>query len=154
MNLLWPMDPPWIKNRCLEYHYTKLGRWTYFGQWTWQISWQMYTPPIMYQLIWMAKFQMFTIRAHLGRSPGWWTPQMHHGIYIMGCIWQPYCILQEKVGISYVFLNNYGSKQSVSIVQSCQIYSPLTSQTPMKHPQNTPTWQLQISTMRPHICQV
>ena len=23
-------------------------------------------------------------------------PQMHHGIYIMGCIWQPFCILQEK----------------------------------------------------------
>ena len=24
--------PPWvIKNRCLEYHYTKLGRQTYFG---------------------------------------------------------------------------------------------------------------------------
>ena len=62
MNLLWLMDPhppsesridalntatpnladkpmlangpQWIKNRCLEYHYTKLGRWTYFGQWT------------------------------------------------------------------------------------------------------------------------
>ena len=28
------MDPPWIENRCLEYHYTKLGRWTYFGWWT------------------------------------------------------------------------------------------------------------------------
>ena len=59
MNLLWPVDPPgiehrcleycytklcrqtyfcWgtpqeIKNRCLEYCYTKLGRWTFFGQW-------------------------------------------------------------------------------------------------------------------------
>ena len=28
------MDPQWIKNRCLEYCYTKLGRWTYFGWWT------------------------------------------------------------------------------------------------------------------------
>ena len=27
------------------------------------------------------------------------NPQMHHGIYIMGCIWQPYWIPQEKVGI-------------------------------------------------------
>ena len=32
-NLLWLMDPQWIKNRCLEYCYTKLGTWTYFGQW-------------------------------------------------------------------------------------------------------------------------
>ena len=30
-------------------------------------------------------------------------PQMHHGIYIMGCIWQPFWILQEKVGISFYF---------------------------------------------------
>ena len=30
------------------------------------------------------------------------TPQMHHGIYIMGCIWQPFWI-QEKVGISFYF---------------------------------------------------
>ena len=34
MNPLWPMNPQWIENRCLEYHYTKLGRQTYFGQWT------------------------------------------------------------------------------------------------------------------------
>ena len=33
MNLLWPMDPQGIENRCLEYCYTKLGRWTYFGKW-------------------------------------------------------------------------------------------------------------------------
>ena len=31
------------------------------------------------------------------------SPQMHHGIYIMGCIWQPFCILQEKAGISCCF---------------------------------------------------
>ena len=31
------------------------------------------------------------------------TPHMHHGLYIMGCIWQPCCILQEKVGISCYF---------------------------------------------------
>ena len=28
------MDPPLIEQRWLEYQYTKLGRWTYFGQWT------------------------------------------------------------------------------------------------------------------------
>ena len=34
MNLLWPMAPPLPEQRCLEYQYTILGRWTYFGQWT------------------------------------------------------------------------------------------------------------------------
>ena len=34
MNLLWPMDPPLPQQRCLEYQYTILGRWTYFGWWT------------------------------------------------------------------------------------------------------------------------
>ena len=34
MNLFWPMDPPVPEHRWLAYHYTKLGRWTYFGQWT------------------------------------------------------------------------------------------------------------------------
>ena len=44
------------------------------------------------------------VKADLGRSPGRYTPpQMHHGIYIMGCIWQPFWILQEKVGISSYF---------------------------------------------------
>ena len=28
----------------------------------------------------------------------------HHGMYIMGCIWQPLWILQEKVGICFYFL--------------------------------------------------
>ena len=41
------------------------------------------------------------------RSASRYTPQktiaMHHGIYIMGCIWQPFWILQEKVGISFYF---------------------------------------------------
>ena len=37
------------------------------------------------------------------RSAGRSTPQIHHGIYIMGCIWQPFWIPQEKVGISFYF---------------------------------------------------
>ena len=37
------------------------------------------------------------------RSAGRSTLQMHHGIYIMGCIWQSFWILQEKLGISFVF---------------------------------------------------
>ena len=34
MSLLWPMNTPVKEQRWLGYHYTKLGRWTYFGQWT------------------------------------------------------------------------------------------------------------------------
>ena len=33
-DLLWLMDTPVPQQRWLAYHYTKLGRWTYFGQWT------------------------------------------------------------------------------------------------------------------------
>ena len=36
-------------------------------------------------------------------SAGRSTLQMHHGIYIMGCIWQSFWILQEKLGISFFF---------------------------------------------------
>ena len=62
-----------------------------------------------------------------GRSAGRSTPQktttiaMHNGIYIMGCIWQPFWILQEKVRISFCFWIIRGSKQSVSIVEWCQM---------------------------------
>ena len=40
MNLLWPMGPTpqATKQRCLEYQYTKLGRWTYFGRCTPQVT--------------------------------------------------------------------------------------------------------------------
>ena len=31
------------------------------------------------------------------------SPQIHHGIYIMGYIWQPFLILQEKARISFYF---------------------------------------------------
>ena len=34
IKLLWLMNPPVPEQRCLKYHYTKLGRWTYFGQWS------------------------------------------------------------------------------------------------------------------------
>ena len=84
-------------------------------------------------------------------------PPMHHGIYIMGCIWQPCCILQEKVGISCYF-------EIISVVNNqLAWYSHVKCNPPWhpQHPQNTtknsktpPTWQLQISTMMAHICQV
>ena len=46
------------------------------------------------------------VKVDLGKSPNRCTPthpQMHHGINIMGCIWQPFWILQERVGISFLF---------------------------------------------------
>ena len=63
------------------------------------------------------------VKADLGRSasrstPWYWHllvktgnwqifqqiyPQMHYGIYIMGCIWQSFWNLWEKVGISFYF---------------------------------------------------
>ena len=44
------------------------------------------------------------VKADLGRSASRSTPcpQMHHGIYIMGCIWQPFWILQEKVEFPFI----------------------------------------------------
>ena len=181
MNLLWPwMEPPshlWIEYRCLEYCYTKLGRWTNFGWWTphprclecqytnladwthrWSLckqavsrmaihtTWQMNLlwPLNLHKLmqewlfhiatdIWVVKYGNFTLLWHLvfcklllltstwqfhiatasscqewqladvPRSASRSTPQMHHGMYMMGCIWQPFCILQEKAGISCCF---------------------------------------------------
>ena len=83
------------------------------------------------------------------RSASRSAPQMHHGIYIMGCIWQPFWILQEKVGISCYFwiIMVINSQLALYSHVSC---NPLN--TPLKHPQNTP--HLIISTMRSHICQV
>ena len=76
---------------------------------------------------WRIEIHISTVRVHIDRSTGRSTPQktttiaIHHGIYNMGCIWQPFWILEEKVGISFLFLNNEGSKQSVSIVEWCQM---------------------------------
>ena len=52
------------------------------------------------------QFYISTSRANIGRSTGRYTPHLsvrHHGMYIMGCIWQPLWILQEKVGICFCF---------------------------------------------------
>ena len=62
MNLLWLMDPPVPEQRWLVYHYTKLGRWTYFGWWT----------PSVLEQRWLAYHY-----TKLGRWTyfGWWIPQ-------------------------------------------------------------------------------
>ena len=86
------------------------------------------------------------VKADLGRYPGRSIPQMHHWIYIMGCIWQPFCILQEKVGISCFFW-------IIRIVNSQLTFYSHVICNPLETPENTPKWQLQISTMRAHIWQ-
>ena len=68
--------------------------------------------------------------------------QMHHGIYIMQCIWQPFWILQERVGISFNFwiirlVNN--QSEFYSQVRCNPFWPPLDIP---ETPQNTPTWQL------------
>ena len=61
--------------------------------------------------------------------------QMHHGIYIMGCIWQSFWILQEKVRISSDFW-------IIRVVNSqLELYSHVICnppQHPLTHPKNPP----------------
>ena len=45
------------------------------------------------------QFYISTIRAHTGGSIPPALHARHHGMYIVGYIWQPLWILQEKVGI-------------------------------------------------------
>ena len=79
--------------------------------------------------------------ADLPRSAGRRTPQMHYGIYIMGCISQPFWILQEKVGIFFYFW-------IIRVVNSqhCRVMSDVTSSWHPQHPPNEDKrfqlWQL------------
>ena len=62
------------------------------------------------------------VKSDLGRSASRSTPQMHHGIYIYyGMYLAAMLDSYRKGGNFLLFLNNYGSKQSVSIVQLCQM---------------------------------
>ena len=73
-------------------------------------------------------------RLAIGTSAGTSTPQMHHGIYIMGFIWLPFCILQEKVGISFHFwiIRAVNSQLALFSHVRCNLsWHPW-------HPQNTP----------------
>ena len=80
---------------CLEYQYTKLGRQTYFGRWIPQ------PPPIEYSRDALnTSTQNLAHKNILADGP---PMQCNHGIYFMGCNWQPFWILQEKVGISFYF---------------------------------------------------
>ena len=84
------------------------------------------------------------VKADLGRSHGRSTPQIHHGIYIMGCIWQPFWILQEKVGISSYFWIISIVNSQLALYSHVRCNPPQNSLTP-------PNDKLQISTMRAHI---
>ena len=64
-------------------------------------------------------------------------PQIHHGIYIMGYIWQPFCNLQEKVGISCYFwiIRVVNSQLAWDSHVRCNPHNTSnTPETPPKHP--------------------
>ena len=68
------------------------------------------------------------------------TPEMHHGIYIMWCISQPFWILQEKVGISSYFwiIRVVNSQLALYIDVRCSpLSTPKHAQNTLKHPQMT-----------------
>ena len=60
--------------------------------------------------------------------------QMHHGIYIMGCIWQSFWILQEKLGISFFFW----IIRFVNIQLELYSHVRCNPHWHSQHPQNTP----------------
>ena len=75
-------------------------------------------------------------RMAIGRLAGRSIPQMHHGIYIMGYIWQPFWILQDKVGISSYFsiIRVVNSQLALYSHVRCNLLNTRT--TPSKHPLN------------------
>ena len=60
-----------------------------------------------------------------------YPPQMHHGIYIMKCIWQPFCILWEKVGIYCYFWIIMVVNSQLALYSHVRCY-------PLNTPLNTP----------------
>ena len=85
-------------------------------------------------------------------------PQVHHGIYIMGCIWQPFWILQERMGISsYLWIISIVNRQLAlfSHVRCSPLDTPNTSKTPPKHPQMTITnFNYEVSYLTGLICNI
>ena len=81
-----------------------------------------------------------TIGRSTPRSASSSTPHIPHGIYIMGCIWQSFCILQEKVGISFYFWIIRVVNNQIAWYSHVRC-NPFNTPTPLKHPQNTLTPQ-------------
>ena len=109
--------------------------------------WHLVVKNCNFTLLLTILWSRMAIGSSTPRSASRSTLQMHHGIYIMGCIWQPFCILQEKVGISCYFW-------IIRIVNSQLAWYSHVRCSPLNTAQTPPTWQWQISTMRADICQV
>ena len=90
------------------------------------------------------QFQVSIVTAHINRSTGRSTPP-HTNV-----LWDKYyemylaAILDStrKGGNFLLFLNNLGSKHSVSIVESCQLYHPHNILNNPETPQNTPKMRI------------
>ena len=98
--------PPWsIEHRCHEYHYTKLGRSTPSQSGIDALN--TATPnlsdllPPHQSSIDPLNTPTINLADLLPDLPP--TSAMHHGTYIMGYIWQPFWILQQKVVICFYF---------------------------------------------------
>ena len=68
---------------------------------------QIYPPPNWHPVLKNGNFTFplldFILADQLADLPPTHFSAMHHGMYIMGCIWQPLWIPQEKVGIFFYF---------------------------------------------------
>ena len=118
--------PPPISNRSMIHHNTQevshIAECTYtHGRWT--------PPPIDHRSMIHHNTQEVSHMAECTYTHGRWTPQVQ---CIMGCIWQHFWILQEKVGICFYFWII-----RVVISQHCRLLADLTPFIP-QHPQNTP----------------
>ena len=118
----WQIYPP-IQYRFLEHHYTKcVDMYSHIGRSTlqlsidplntiipnmlictisyWQIYWQINSPSSIVPM------NTTTPNMFICTTSYWhiyWQIYPPTVQYIMGCIWQPYWILQEKVGIYFYF---------------------------------------------------
>ena len=91
------------------------------------------TPQYWHLVVKNGNFTFLLLRVHIGRS----TPHlsaMHHGMYIMGCIWQPFWILPEKVGICFYFSIIRVVISQLALYSVVRSNSPLTPQCPQTPP--------------------
>ena len=72
-------------------------------EWQFHIATDIYWSEWQFHIATDIKWSRMAISRSTPRSAGRSTLQMHHGIYIMGCIWQSFWILQEKLGIYFFF---------------------------------------------------
>ena len=80
------------------------------------------------------EYVIIVVKADHGTS----TPQMHHWIYMMGCIWKPFWILQEKVGICFYFWMIRLVNSQVALYNHVRHNPVIPPQHPTKHPLKDP----------------